>query len=478
MAEGPFWISRREMLQGAALMTAACSKRTTAQPSSGLVVSVRDFGAIPAPGRDNTQAVQRAIDEVQRRGGGTVQIPGTYESGVLVISGDGITIRGSNGSLVNSRIVVPEGRQGCRIENLSMVDRRGDPASFALDVAGRNCTFTNLTLVKEPIAGGYQMYLRQPSSGCRFEKLRLKGSNGVFVAGHDHLFDEFEFESTMSNRVGGDDAFAIKAAGAPTYNITIRNGLVRGFFAIASFGSEIGTPARPSNYEAFVRNVLVADVTADRCGSLAFFKPGALIYDWRNGLVEDVRLERLRLTDERGERFTSGVRMIAARGAVIRKVVGRELEIRARAKNQGIEPTAPIDLTILDEGAGARLENIDLQMTFTDPYDAAEHKPGAPGYPVDHIVRIEKTNAQKGSMSGISIDVSGRGSRFGGVMIGGGLDDAVTLRRAHLARVGLHPPASLGGGGIWSDSRVKLGDISVDSPVLPRLGGRALNRTQ
>ena len=40
--------------------------------------------------------------------------------------------------------------------------------------------------------------------------------------------------------------------------------------------------------------------------------------------------------------------------------------------------------------------------------------------------------------------------------------------------VGRKPPASVGGGGIWSDSRVQLGETSIDSPVLPRLGGRAL----
>src|SRR6185503_6044427 len=223
--------------------------------------------------------------------------------------------------------------------------------------------------------------------------------------------------------------------------------------------------------EAFVRNVAVSDVVADRCGSLAFFKPGALIYDWRNGLVEDVRLERLRLTDDRGERFTSGVRMIAARGAIIRDVVGRDLEIRARAKNQGVQPTAAIDISLLD-GADARIEAVDLQMTFADPHDGAAHQADTPGYPVDHIVRIEKTNPRRGSMNGISLDIVGRGSRFGGIFIGAGLDDAVTLRRANRARVGLNPPASVGGGGIWSDSRVKLGDVSVESPVLARFGGR------
>jgi hypothetical protein len=216
----------------------------------------------------------------------------------------------------------------------------------------------------------------------------------------------------------------------------------------------------------------VSDVTADRCGSLAFFNPGALIYDWYDGLVERVLLERLRLTDELGERFTSGVRMIASRGSLIRNVVGRQLEVRARARNEGVEPTAAIDLSLLD-GADASVEDVDLQLAYADPCDGAEHGRLVPGYPVDHIVRVEKGRGARGSMSGISIDVEGRGTRFEGVYIGPGLDDAVDLRRAHLSRVGLHPPASIGGGGIWSDSRVEIGDVEIDSPVLPRFGGRA-----
>jgi hypothetical protein len=477
MPDCPLRISRREMLQdGAAKVgaSAAIASSRLLAASSGLVVSVRDFGAVSEPGRDNTHAIQRAVDEVQSRGGGIVQIPEIYECDTIVLGGDGVTIRGSGGWLVNGRIAILEGRQGCRVENLGIVNRRADPSSFALDIAGHNCIFTNVTLIKDPIAGGYQMYLRQPASFCRFIGLRLKGSNGIMVAGHDHSFERFGLESTMSDRVGGDDAFAIKALGEPTYNITIRDGIVRGYSAIASFGSEIGTAGRSSNYEAFVRNVAIADVTADRCGSLAFFKPGALIYDWRDGLVENIRLERLRLTDERGERFTTGVRMIAGRGAIIRNVVGRQLEIQARAKTQGIQQTAAIDLVVFDEGAEASLDAIDLQLTFTDPFDGADHRADVPGFPVDHVVRIEKSNPRKGRMSGINLDVAGRGSRIGGVLIGEGLDDAVTLRRTHLTRVGMHPPSSLGAGGIWSDSRVKLGDISVDSPLLPRFGGRAL----
>ena len=472
-------ISRRQMLQGGAAATLACATGGAAQlpRAAGPMVSVRQFGAVSAPGRDNTVAIQRAVDAVQAAGGGTVHIPEVYECRNIVVAGNGVTIHGPGAWLVNGRITVLEQSDGCRIEGLGIIDRRGSRDSYALDISGRNCTLDNVTLVKDPPAGGYLFYLRQPSVACRSTGLRLRGSsNGIMVAGRDHLFERFEVESSMSARVGGDDAFALKGLGRPTTNITIRDGIVRGFYAIASFGSEIGTDGRASNFEGAVRGVSVSNVTADRCTSLVYFKPGALTYDWRNGLVENVRLENLTLVDLAGERFLSGVKMNAARGAVIRNVVGRNLSIRARAMSQGIQHSAAIDLVLFGHGAPARIEDIDLQVAFTDPYDGADHGPGAPGYPIDHIVRVEKSNAAKGRMSAISLDVTGRGSRFGGVLIGAGLDNAVTLRRAHLIRVGRNPPSSLGGGGIWSDSQVRLGDISIDSPVLPRFGGRALRQ--
>jgi hypothetical protein len=174
-----------------------------------------------------------------------------------------------------------------------------------------------------------------------------------------------------------------------------------------------------------------------------------------------------------GERFTSGVRIIAARGAIVRDVVGRGLTVRARAISQGVMPTAAVDLTIFDEGEPARIENIDLQIAFADPHRGADHGLQTPGFPVDHIVRVEKINPRIGTMSGISLDVTGDGSRFGGVFIGQGLDDAVTLRRARLTHVAANPPASLGGGGIWSDSSLRLGDVIVEQLKLPRFAGRA-----
>jgi hypothetical protein len=470
-------IDRRSLLfrAGAAGVAGALSRRLcAAKPSRpGGVVSVTDFGA-QTGARDNSRAIQAAIDEVQRRGGGMVIVPGRFRCGNILISGRGVRLQGQDGWLIDGRLTIAPTAQEIEIIDIGVLHTRGDAADFPADISGRNCSFENLQLVKDPIAGGYQMYLRQGSSGCRFTGLRLKGSNGIMVAGRDHVFDGFELESTMSDKIGGDDAFAIKGLGESTENLTIRNGVVRGFSAIASFGSEIGTPERNSNYVAAVRDVLVENIAADRCSTLAFFKPGALKYDWRNGLVERIRLRNLSLMDPTGERFSYGIRMLAARGAVIRDVVASAIQIRARAKDRHVSSTAAVDLTLLDHGDRARFENIALQVAFVDPFAGAKHGPGITGYPVEHIVRIEKTNPNKGSMSGIVLNIEGEGSGFGGIYVGAGLDDAVTIERAILKRVASSPPASVGGGGIWSDSRLTLGDVQIDSVKLPKFGGSAL----
>jgi hypothetical protein len=165
--------------------------------------------------------------------------------------------------------------------------------------------------------------------------------------------------------------------------------------------------------------------------------------------------------------------MIAARGATIRNVQATGIRILARAKDRGVAPTAAIDLTLLDKGAPARIEDVTLQLSFVDPYAGRSHSSTAPGYPVDHVVRIEKMNPGKGFMSDIVLDVEGSGAGWGGIYVGPGLDNAVTVQRAVLKRVATNPPASVAGGGIWSESRLSLGRVTIESAKSPRFGGKA-----
>lgn len=456
------FLPRRQFVVGfvAAAATAGACKRVSAQV--GGTVSLADFGA--RPGGDATAALQRALDSLAARGGGTLRIGSTYRAGIAVVRGSDITIEGDGGTLRDTRIVVAPGARRLMVRNLTLLETRGRPDTYLLDVSGTDCRFDNLSLIKQPMAGGYQGYLRASSRGCTFDGLRLDGSNGLFVSGSDHSFTNFELVSTLRRDMGGDDAFAIKAPGTVTQNIVIRNGTVRGYAAAVSIGSEVGSNAEHRD-AGIVRNVLVENVVADRCQMVCFIKPGALIYDWRNGLVENVTLRSIQLTDAGGFLFARGVAISAGRGATVRGVTARDIVIEARAHSQGVMPTAAVDLGIRNTGTPASIENVDIQLA----YDGS----GSAGYPVDQIVRIEKEHPSVGTMRGISLDVSGSDARIAGIYVGGGLDGAVTVRRASLRRVALDPPASLGAAGIWADSRVTLGSVTVEAVRAPSRGGRA-----
>lgn len=217
-------------------------------------------------------------------------------------------------------------------------------------------------------------------------------------------------------------------------------------------------------------------MTGARCTRVAFIKPGAIVADWRNGLVDGVLLRTLKLSDPTGERFRCGLELVAARGATVRNVRASGIEILARARDSGVVHTAAVKLMLMNKGAPATIEDVDLQVKFTDPYAGVPHGAHAPGYPVDHIAWFGRINSAKGSMSGIAVDLEGRGTGFGGIVVGSGLDDAITVRRAILQSVGVSPRSSVGGGGIWSNSRLKLGEVQVDSVKLPAFGGSAFRK--
>lgn len=467
-------LSRRQLLlrmggTGAAVVLAR-SSGALAQIAAN-TVSAAQFGA-RSDAADNTQAIQAAIAAVERTGGGTVVIPGRYRCGNLVVSGNNVRIQGQSGWLVDGRLTIAPGATNTQVADIGIIDTKGDRRAFLLDVSGQACSFDNVQLVKDPIAGGVQMYLRQSASGCRFTGLRLKGSNGIILAGRDHLFDGFELESTMVKGMGGDDAFAIKAPNTVTENITIRNGVIRGFGAMVSFGSEIGAPKGIGGKGA-VRNVTVENVTGDRCVRLAFFKPGGLKYDYRDGLVEHVVFRNVSLSDPDGDYFRTGIYMIAGRGAVIRDIQASGVKITARARDRGVATTSAVQLLLMGNGAPAIIEDVDLQVQFVDPYSGAPNGPNAPGYPVDYIAQFEKRNPDAGSISNVVLDLDARGSALGGVLVGPGLDGAIDLKRARLIDVATDPKAKAGAAGIWSQSRVILGDVEIQAAKAPKFGGRA-----
>lgn len=470
-------IDRRQLLigSGAAGLAGLCARSEPAMlqsPFDRTAVSVADFNTPRSDAAAATRAIQAAVDFLESKGGGTLVIPGRYRCGNIVVKRGNVRLQGQDGWFVDGRLTIARQASNVEVDGLGIVDTRGDNRTYLADISGSNCRFTNFQLVKDPAAGGYQMYLRQTAQGCSFSGLKLRGSNGIMVAGQNHLFEDFDLQSTMSKEFGGDDAFAIKAIDATSENITIRNGVVRGYVAIASLGSEIGT-SKVGGAPGVLRNVTVENVTGDRCTSVAFFKPGALIYDYRNGLIEHVVLKNLTLNDLKGEYFRSGIYMLAGRGATIRDVQASGIRITARAMDRGVAPTSAVDIYLLDRGAPATIRDVTLQLQFEDPYAGASHSASRPGYPVDYIAHIEKEDPAKGSVAGIVLQLDGRGSGIGGISVGAGMDGAVTLKQARLTQVGASPPHGISGFGIWSNSRLNLGDVRVEPVHGPKFGGRA-----
>lgn len=462
---------------GAAAFSASSSRirSAVAKSARGPAVSVTDFGASPNSGQDDTRAIQAAIQAMERRGGGTVRIPGRFRCGNVRVSGQNVRLQGENGWLVDGRLIVDPQANNLAVSDLHLVDTRADRRTYLIDISGHDCTFTNIELVKDPPAAGYQMYIRQSSARCHFNQLKLRGSNGIMLAGSGHLFENFDFRSAASHGIGGDDAFAIKAIRGTTEGILIRNGTISGFAAIVSFGSEVGTPGGIGPPGA-VRDVTVENVAADRCTRIAFFKPGALKYDYRNGIIDGVRLYNLSLSDLAGEQFTDGIEILAARGAVVRNIEATGIKIRARAKSAGVLPTAAVFIKLLDRGDRAHVENVLIGVSFVDPYAGVDHGPTSPGYPIDNVAKIAMDRPGAGVMSQVTLDLEATGTSFGGIAVGPGLDDAVTIRRAFLSKVALHPRSSVGAGGIWSSSRVRLGEVRIDAVHGSKLAGPAFQR--
>lgn len=453
--------SRRTILGGLAASLSLLPAGARAQ--TGPVVTLDDFGASRD---DGGRRLQAALDELARIGGGTLRIGGRVRGGIAVVRGSGITIDGAGGTLLDTRLVIAPEASGIVVRDLTILETRGRPDSYLLDVNGRNCRFDNLALVKQPAAGGYQGYIRERSVDCRFTGLRLAGSNGLFVAGRGHVFRNFDFTSTLSRRFGGDDAFAIKGPGTATSDIVIEDGVVRGFVAAFSIGSEVGSSGEIPT-PGSVQRIRVSRIKADRCAAVCFIKPGALGQEWHNGRVTDVVMDDISLSDPGGFLFGHGIWIIAGRGATIDGIVARRISIAARAISQDVFATSAIELSIYDIGAPATIRNVDLQVV----YDGS----GKSAFPVEHIVRVEKVNPARGRMAGISIDIDGAQSRRGGIYIGGGLDNAVTIRRARLRGIGVNPQTSIASGGVWSDSRVRLGDVSVEVVKGAQMGGKALS---
>jgi hypothetical protein len=188
---------------------------------------------------------------------------------------------------------------------------------------------------------------------------------------------------------------------------------------------------------------------------MAFFKPGALRQDYRDGLVENVVLTNNVLTDETGIKFRTGFDIRAGHGAVVRGIRGSNNSIRARANGDSSKGRMVGALAIGTSGGGSTstIEDVDLEISFEDPRNGAAHGPASAGYPVENIVRIDPRGLKLGK---INLRIEGNGCSESGVLILPGGDGKVTFEKLRLSHYNSRNGRR--NGGIRTGSLVTLTD--------------------
>src|SRR5690606_19863262 len=129
----------RRLVLGGFLSSSCLTLTHRVGAESRMFVYLADLGV--HPDGDATTAIQRALDCMAIAGGGTLCIGQRYHGGVLTIRGSNIEIDGAGGTLTDTRLVIAPEAERVVVRNLTLLETRGDPSSYQIDVSGRRCVF-------------------------------------------------------------------------------------------------------------------------------------------------------------------------------------------------------------------------------------------------------------------------------------------------------------------------------------------------
>lgn len=443
---------------------------------AGLTLSFEDAGGSTLnSGAENNRAFVKAIRYLDRQGGGTLLVPPKVYpfSGAATCSAVNVTVSGYGATFAGNscRIAIGPDSNEYNLEGLTLVETSGDRSTFLLDCYGSQSHFKDVHLEKNPPALGYIAYCQAGTFGNVFENLSFAGSNGVFLAGHDHQVIGGWAESSF-----GDDCWVIKATVSPAYNIQISGFQARWFTAILSIGSEIGTAAKDNpDRSLFVRNVVLENCAAQECTYLAYIKPGGVeTVDYRDGLVEDITIKNCRLDDATGQRFRNGVYISPGRGGIVRRVNLQDVTIAARAKTPAVQSVSALFLRPLKvtDGAGFAGSIEDIQVSglrCVDPFGGAASSASAPGTPIHSLVAIEKLDPALGRVGAVDIqDSTVDGCARMAVNLGSNVEGPIRFERCEFKNYAAAIVAAWDKGSVLAKSPVTLMDITATpSPSAP-----------
>ena len=470
--------ARRHFLSASAAL-AACPTNLFAAVLAGETGDVLSFedagGSVFNDGRKNNRAFVNAIRYLARRGGGRLLIPAKVYpfDGNALCSASNVTVVGHGAAFAGNgcRLTIDHGCRRFDIEGLSLLETSGAQGMYVFDCFGSNCRFTDVHLENTTPRDGAMGYCREGTFGNLFENFSFRGANGIFLAGHDH-----QVLGGWGDCHASDDCWAIKAINEPTYNIRISGFTARNFASVLSIGSQVGSlQSDDPSRRIFVRNVILENCTAEACTYLLYIKPGGVDrYDYRDGVVEDVQVVNCRHNDPSGKHFKTTIAIKPARGAVVRRVSVKDVEVTARGAIPVSQNVGAVWMFIpaLTNGAGAgsAIEDVSISgLRCRDPFGGVANQGGAAGAPIATPVLIEKQNPEIGHIGAIEvIDSVFDGAARKAVAIGPNLAGPIAFVRCSFTNYAAAPLASVDKGSVVAHSPVRLTDIvAVPSPGGP-----------
>lgn len=185
----------RRAIFGAAGLAGAALALTPAQAAvTGGMLNARDFGVQPNAARDQSAALQRAVDEAEARGGYLLLEPGLYiASGVRI--GSSLNLIGVSGQtrLVQAGpdpVLLVEGASGVRLEGL-VIDGQLRPSSSALvearsvrDLVITSCLITNAAANGVNLTNCSGSFTNSTIDTCVSTALFSMGARGLRIDGN------------------------------------------------------------------------------------------------------------------------------------------------------------------------------------------------------------------------------------------------------------------------------------------------------
>lgn len=448
---------------------------------TGAALTAEMFGAKGDGTTNDCAALNAAFTYLGAIGGGALRLASgrSYWSFGYLDLKSKVRLLGNGSRIVGEcHIGVAADVDDVEIRDLVGLTTTGNIYNILFQIYGTNVRFINTEWAKNPVGRGTIGRIWPGAKNISFDGFKCWGSHGIIVHGVDGLnVTNFHMRNGSLDGMTDppDDCWAINGDETVTKDIVITNGRVEGYYNAVAVGTTIGKHAADDpTYSFAVRNMIVSNVVARDCYSLAYIKPCILRpngdgedVDWRHGLVENVRFENCQIESNQ---IYHALLVEAGRGAIVREVHFNDISIVGRAQTGGWRGALTVRPWNL--APAAQIERIYARSIHVkDSFGAAaEGTAGTVGAPIEYGVYIDRevSSTGLGDVGLVDVeDIHVNGVKRAACYVGPGLTGPFRIKGLRATNVGVGAP-SLPANGVYASSKVEILDAKVAlAPTAP-----------